>query len=86
MNITTISVDLAKNSFSLLGTDKYGKVAMRKTLSRSKLLPFIANGIDKGTVKLASKSKILRTSRHFPIQQAHVTCCHVSNDLLLSIL
>jgi len=43
MNITTIGIDLAKNSFSLVGTDKHGKVVMRKTLTRSKLLPFIAN-------------------------------------------
>ena len=43
MNITTIGIDLAKNSFSLVGTDKHGKVIMRKTLTRSKLLPFIAN-------------------------------------------
>jgi hypothetical protein len=37
-----------------------------------------------GTVKLASKSKVLLTNRHFPIQQAHVTCCQVSNDLFLN--
>lgn len=42
MNITTIGIDLAKNSFSLVGANKHGKVVLRKTLSRSKLLPFIA--------------------------------------------
>lgn len=42
MNITTIGIDLAKTSFSLVGMNEHGKVVMRKTLSRSKLLPFIA--------------------------------------------
>ena len=42
MNITTLGVDLAKTSFSLVGMDKHGKVVLRKTLTRSKLLPFIA--------------------------------------------
>ena len=42
MNITTIGIDLAKNSFSIVGMDKYGKVVLRKTLSRKKLLSFIA--------------------------------------------
>ena len=40
--IKTLGIDLAKNSFSLVGMDKYGKVIFRKTLSRKKLLPFIA--------------------------------------------
>ncbi len=43
MNVTTIGIDLAKNSFSLVGSDKHGKIVLRKTLSRNKLLPFIAN-------------------------------------------
>lgn len=42
MDITTIGIDLAKNSFSLVGMNKHGKVLVRKTLSRKKLLPFIA--------------------------------------------
>ena len=42
MNITTIGIDLAKTSFSLVGTNKHGKVVLRKTLSRNKLMPFIA--------------------------------------------
>jgi transposase len=42
MNITTIGIDLAKNSFSIVGMNKHGKVLVRKTLSRKKLLPFIA--------------------------------------------
>ena len=42
MNVTTIGIDLAKNSFSLVGSDKHGKVVLRKTLSRKKFLPFIA--------------------------------------------
>ncbi len=42
MNITTIGIDLAKTSFSLVGAQKHGKIALRKTLTRNKLLPFIA--------------------------------------------
>ena len=43
MNVKTIGIDLAKNSFSLVGSDSHGNIVLRKTLSRSKLLPFIAN-------------------------------------------
>lgn len=43
MNVTTVGIDLAKNSFSLHGVDGHGKVAFRKTLSRHKLLPFLAS-------------------------------------------
>ena len=42
MNITTIGIDLAKISFSLVGTNQHGKVVLRKTLSRNKLMSFIA--------------------------------------------
>jgi len=42
MDITTIGIDLAKNSFSIAGANEHGKVVLRKTLSRNKLLPFIA--------------------------------------------
>ena len=42
INITTIGIDLAKTSFSLVGSDKHGKIVLRKTLTREKLLPFIA--------------------------------------------
>lgn len=42
MNITTIGIDLAKTSFSLVGTDKHSKIVLRKTVNRGKLLPFIA--------------------------------------------
>lgn len=43
MNVKTIGIDLAKNSFSLVGSNTHGKIVLRKTLSRSKVLPFIAN-------------------------------------------
>ncbi len=42
MNITTIGIDLAKTSFSLVGTDKYSKIVLRKTVNRGKLLSVIA--------------------------------------------
>ncbi len=42
MNITTIGIDLAKTNFSPAGSDKHGKIVLRKTLTRNKLLSFIA--------------------------------------------
>ena len=42
MNVTTIGIDLAKNTFSLHGVDSRGKTVFRKTLSRAKLMPFLA--------------------------------------------
>jgi transposase len=42
MNVTTIGIDLAKNSFSLHGADSRGKLVFRKTLARAKLMPFLA--------------------------------------------
>ena len=42
MNVTTIGIDLAKYTFSLHGADSRGKMLFRKTLSRGKLLPFLA--------------------------------------------
>lgn len=42
MNITTLGIDLAKNTFSIVGMNQHGKVVCRKTLSRNKLLPFVA--------------------------------------------
>jgi transposase len=43
MNLTTIGIDLAKNTFSLHGTDAQGKTVLKKTVSRAKLLEFFAN-------------------------------------------
>ena len=40
--ITTVGIDLAKSTFSLHGVDAHGKTVLRKTLSRNKLLPFMA--------------------------------------------
>ena len=42
MNLTTLGIDLAKSSFSLVGMNKYGKVVLRKTFKRTQLLSFIA--------------------------------------------
>lgn len=42
MNLTTLGIDLAKTSFSLVGMDQHGKVILRKTLKRTQLLPFVA--------------------------------------------
>jgi len=42
MNSTTIGIDLAKTSFHLAGANRHGKIVLRKQLSRSKLLSFMA--------------------------------------------
>ena len=41
-DITTIGIDLAKNSFAVVGLDENGKAVFRKTLRRNKLLAFIS--------------------------------------------
>ncbi len=41
-NIKKLGIDLAKNTFSLVGMDNYGEVVLRKALSRKKLLTFVA--------------------------------------------
>lgn len=41
--ITTIGIDLAKNSFQLHGVDANGKAVLRKTLRRDHVIPFFAN-------------------------------------------
>jgi len=43
MNVTTIGIDLAKNTFSLHGVDSRGNGVFKKTLSRVKLLPFLGS-------------------------------------------
>ena len=40
--VTTLGIDLAKNSFSLYGVDAQGQCALRKTVSRAKLLASVA--------------------------------------------
>ena len=42
-NITSLSIDLAKNVFQLHGTDKTGKVMLKKKINRTKLLEFIVS-------------------------------------------
>ena len=43
MNVTTAGIDLARNVFSVHGVDSHGKVALKKTVSRGKLLEFFTN-------------------------------------------
>lgn len=43
MNITTLGIDIAKNIFQLHGTNKQGKVVLKKRLRRSQLLAFMQN-------------------------------------------
>jgi transposase len=43
MEIITVGIDLAKSTFSLVGMNKQGKILLRKTLNRKRLLPYIAN-------------------------------------------
>lgn len=42
MNITSMGIDLAKTNFSVVGMNQAGKIVLRKTLKRDKLLTFIA--------------------------------------------
>lgn len=42
MNITSMGIDLAKTNFSVVGMNQAGKIVLRKTLKRDKLLAFIA--------------------------------------------
>jgi len=42
-NITSLAVDLAKNTFQLHGTDAKGKIVLKKKISREKLLEFIVS-------------------------------------------
>ncbi len=42
MNIMTLGIDLAKNVFQLHGVDNKGKAILKKTVTRNKLLAFIA--------------------------------------------
>ena len=42
MDITTISLDLAKSIFQVHGVDALGRIVVRKTLRRSRVLPFFA--------------------------------------------
>ena len=41
-NVTTIGIDLAKNSFSVHGVDAAGAVVLRKTVSRARLMELLA--------------------------------------------
>src|SRR5512134_1207467 len=43
MTITTIGIDLAKNTFQVHGADSAGRTVLRKKLSRSQFLEFFAN-------------------------------------------
>ena len=43
MNITTLGIDIAKSVFHLHGTNKQGKVALKKRLRRDRLLAFMKN-------------------------------------------
>ncbi|MGA7948943.1 MAG: IS110 family transposase [Thiobacillaceae bacterium] len=43
MNVTTVGIDLAKNVFSVHGVDGHGKVVLKKTVSRARLLECFAN-------------------------------------------
>lgn len=41
--VTTIGIDLAKNSFSIYGVNSKGKNVLRRTLTRASVIPFFAN-------------------------------------------
>jgi transposase len=41
--VTTLGIDIGKNSFHLIGLDARGAIVLRKKLSRAQLEPFLAN-------------------------------------------
>lgn len=43
MQLTTIGLDIAKNSFHAYGVDAHGKKVVTKSLTRKQVLPFFAN-------------------------------------------
>ena len=43
MEIKTLGIDIGKRTFHLVGMDKKGNILLRKKMSRSQLLPFVAN-------------------------------------------
>lgn len=43
MKTTTLAIDIAKEKFHIFGVDQFNKVTVDKTLSRKKLMSFIAN-------------------------------------------
>ncbi len=43
MNITTLGIDLAKNTFHLHGVNATGETVIQKRLSRDKLSAFVTN-------------------------------------------
>lgn len=42
-NISALGIDLAKNVFSVHGVDSHGKTVLRKTVTRTKLLPLLSS-------------------------------------------
>ena len=40
--VTTMGIDLAKNVFSIHGVDEAGRVVLRKTVTRARLMPLVA--------------------------------------------
>ena len=43
MSIRTVGIDLGKTVFHLIGMDENGKIVLRKKMSRSQLLAYMAN-------------------------------------------
>ncbi len=58
MNVTTVGIDLAKNVFSVHGVDAHGKVVLKKTVSRGRLLELFNHQI------LAYDREIENLARH----------------------
>lgn len=42
-SITTIGIDLGKNTFHLIGMDAHGRIVLRRKVSRGQLLQCVAN-------------------------------------------
>lgn len=86
MTLMVLGIDVAKNVFQLHGVDEQGSVVVRKQLTRSKLLPFVAQlapcriGMEacqgahhwtRATRKLGHDVRLIRPQFVTPYRQSH---------------
>ncbi|MDZ7841907.1 MAG: hypothetical protein U5R46_13990 [Gammaproteobacteria bacterium] len=64
-NITRFSIDLAKSPFAVCGIDAHGKVVLKKTLTRARLLEFFANVPPHALVAMEAGSGAHHWARQF---------------------
>jgi transposase len=71
MNLTTLGIDLAKTSFSLVGMDKRDKIVMRKIAALCRLIPFNRDScIMKGQRRIKGGRAPIRTMLYMAMLSA----------------